>query len=131
MKLLTLILMLLASFTVKAQFIFKSDHYELDGKIYNTPTEIYFDSGKPPIVYHNNGLDIRNYPLKLSNVKDTEEPFIVSLEPDIAPENYNNSIFKTYDYRGYQIYFKGGKIIGVAEIIKSYYSKVVSIIKYK
>lgn len=123
--------MLLASFTVKAQFTFKSYHYELDEKIYNTTIEISFDSGKPPILSHNNGLNIRNYPLKLGNVKDTEEPFIVNLEPDITPDNYDSSLFKTYGYRGYQIYFRGGKIICVVEIIKSYYSKVVSIIKYK
>lgn len=131
MKLITFILVLLTPLIVKAQFTFNSDNYEVNGKIYNTPTEIYFDSGRPPIVYHNNGLDIRNYPLKLGHVKDNEEPFIVNLEPDITPENYDNSLFKTYDYRGYQIYFKGGKIIGVVEIIKSYHSKAVSIIKYK
>ncbi|WP_294230357.1 hypothetical protein [uncultured Chryseobacterium sp.] len=131
MKFISFMLVLLTPFIVEAQFIFNSDNYEVDGKIYNTPIQIYFDSGKPPMVYHDNGLDIRNYPLKLSNVKDAEEPFIVNLEPDINPENYDSTVFKTYGYRGYQIYFRGGKIIGVVEIIKSYYSKAISIIKYK
>ncbi|WP_223557914.1 hypothetical protein [Chryseobacterium lathyri] len=131
MKILTLILVLLFPLALKAQHTFNSTHYQLDGKVYNTSTEIVLDLGKPPIVFHNNGLSIHNYPLKLRDIKDSEEPFVVTLEPDITPVNYDSTIFKSYGYRGFQIYFKEGKIIGVVEIIKSYNSERIKIIKYQ
>ena len=131
MKILIFILVLLSPLTLKAQYTFNSTHYQLDGQVYNTSTEIVLDLGKPPTVFHNNGLSIRNYPLKLRDIKDSEQPFIVTLEPDITPINYDNSIFKIYGYRGFQIYFKEGKIIGVVEIIKSYNSERIKILKYQ
>lgn len=131
MKIITFILVLLHPLALKSQHIFNSTHYQLDGQVYNTSTEIALDLGKPPTLFHNNGLSIRNYPLKLRDVKDNEEPFIVTLEPDITTVNYDNSIFKSYGYCGFQIYFKKGKIIGLVEIIKAYNSEKIKIIKYQ
>jgi hypothetical protein len=112
-----------------AQYVFKSSHYTVNDKTYNTSNTIYYDWDAKSI-WHTNGLGIKNYPLKLSDVKDSETPVIVILESDVSTENYNSPIFQTYGIRGYQIYISKDGIVGVVEIIKSYYSESLKIIKY-
>ncbi|WP_124641913.1 hypothetical protein [Amniculibacterium aquaticum] len=129
MKHIYTIFLLLGFMQINAQYVFNSTHYKVNDEPYNTSNTIYFDFGNNSI-HHTNGLNIKNYPLKLSDVKDQETPAIIILEADVTPNNYNSPIFQTYGFRGYQIYMTKDGIVGVVEIIKSYYSDKVRIIKY-
>lgn len=123
------IILLLGFLQINAQYVFNSTLYIENDIEYKEDNTILVNLTKDYTVTHDY-LRIKNYPLKLKDVKDDKEPFIINLEPNITPDNYNSSIFQTYGYRGYQIYFKDGKLIGIVEIIKSYYSDKTRIIKY-
>jgi hypothetical protein len=129
MKQIITLFLLLGFLQVNAQYVFNSTYYKVNDESYNTSNTINFDSDKTTIS-HTNGLNIKNYPLKLTDVKNNETPVIIILEPNVTPENYNCPIFQTYGFRGYQIYMTKGVIVGVVEIIKSYYSDNVKVIKY-
>ena len=129
MKQILTLLLLIGFMNLNAQYVFNSKYYSVNDETYNSTNTIYFDWNNK-IIHHTNGLNIKNYPLKLSDVKDQETPAIIILEADITPTNYNSPIFQTYGFRGYQIYMTKDGIVGVVEIVKSYYSENVRIIKY-
>lgn len=129
MKQIFTLFLFLGFLQINAQYVFNSTYYKVNDETYNTSNTINFDSDKTTIT-HTNGLNIKNYPLKLTDVKNNETPVIIILEPNVTPENYNSPIFHTYGFRGYQIYMTKGVIVGVVEIIKSYYSDNVKVIKY-
>lgn len=123
-------LLILGAILLNAQYTFHSTYYVENDIKYNGTTDFTFNWGNPHTLQHSNGFDISNYPLKLNNVKDEKQPIVIILEADIKPDNYDGYFFKNYGYRGFQIYLDKGVIIGVVEIIKSYYSNNIKVIKY-
>ncbi|MFB3389488.1 hypothetical protein [Flavobacterium sp. LAR06] len=132
MKKIIVLLLMIKSFTSIGQNQYSSSYHLEDEKNVNASTSIFFDWDTKSI-RHTNGFNISNYPLKLRDVKDDSEIKVIILEPDVNPTNYNSGVFKSYGFRGFQLYIGNGlnDFRGLVEIITYPNSQKVKIIKYK
>ncbi|MFH6965023.1 hypothetical protein ACHRVK_21065 [Flavobacterium plurextorum] len=132
MKKIIVLLLMIKSFASIGQNKYSSSYYTENENVVKYPTTIFFDWDTKSI-RHTNGFNISNYPLKLRDVKDDSEIKVIILEPDVNPDNYNSEVFKSYGFRGFQIYIGNGldDFRGLVEIITYPNSQKVKIIKYK